>query len=533
MIAVRCFAILLALTAIARGDTITLTVDAPGHGPTEIESAVAPAMSKAFHRLAALQRIETQCLEGQCRGLLVFSSSGDPFARLQAAGDKVNSFSAKLPNDYRPGRLRYGNPESLATIWLTVTAKPTDLANVTRNLLADRLAMKPGVTDVQIDGLKTSAKPAIFIIPHRLAAHGLTIEDVDKALADADPADLAKTIVGKTRIPVRLSDVATIVAVTPPPSDITFNERRATTIAIHANRKANVEDLRKAIADLTKSLPPGASVSVVADLSKEKYVYAQATPAAGSSDATWNRAKDGLRRVIAMRPENTSRLAFADPFTGEFHCLIESTDTAATRKSLAGISSAKIRTNIVGLDRGRIPFPARIALTGPDRAALQQWAKAVASALAMDAILTEIEAESVDLQPRDELKTDAAALSRLGLREDDVEKSLTLLSGGSVTGPRAVLSLIAAGPLTDRLKQLKVRDRSGNLIEMSAFVSVETKKEPRSLRTVNAQPAVRIIASPGEGHSPADAVQKMIEIAQTTAAPGDDYRIVDDTIPVP
>jgi multidrug efflux pump subunit AcrB len=372
----------------------------------------------------------------------------------------------------------------------------------------------------------------VFINPQRLAAHGLTVEDVDKALADADPAELAKTVVGKTKIAIRLSDVATVVTATPP-TDVTFNERPATIVAIYTNRKANLDELRQAIADLAKSLPAGASVSIVADLTREKYVYAQATAADGSSQAKWNRAKDGLRRVIAIRPENMARLAFSDPFTGEFRCLIQSTDVAATRKSLGSISSAKIRTDVVGADRGRVPFPTRIALTGPDRAALQQWSKAVATGLAKEPTFSEIEAESVELQLRSEIKTDAAAMSRLGLRADDIEKSITLLAGGSVTAPHAVLSLVPTEAPAQRLSQLKVRDRSGNFAPMSAFVSIETKTEPRSLRTVNGQPALRITASPVEGQSSADAVQKMIKIAKTAAAPGEDYRIIDDTITAP
>ncbi|MBX9926489.1 MAG: efflux RND transporter permease subunit, partial [Hyphomicrobiaceae bacterium] len=211
----------------------------------------------------------------------------------------LNAAATDLPSDLPTApSFRKFNPSSAPIMILAITASNMPVTAVydhADTVIAPRIAQVPGVADVQVSG---ADQPAIRISvdPGRLAAMGLSVNDVRTALLNAtaisplgsiEGNDRALTIAtnDQLRTPeqygplivkvqdgnvVRLQDIATIELKSRNAKSLaTFNGKPAVLLIITKQPDANVLDtvdaIKALIPDVKRWVPAGLDVQVLSD----------------------------------------------------------------------------------------------------------------------------------------------------------------------------------------------------------------------------------------------------------------------------
>lgn len=169
--------------------TIQVTTELPGAGPKTVAALITAPLELQFGQIAGLDAMSSVSSEGISVITLRFSwarnidsAALDVQAAINAAG---GSLPANLP--YPPVYAKV-NPADAPILTLALTSSRLPLrvvADAADTLLTTRLSQIPGVGKIDIEGgLKRAVR--LLIDPARLAAYGLSLEDVRNAIAAAN-----------------------------------------------------------------------------------------------------------------------------------------------------------------------------------------------------------------------------------------------------------------------------------------------------------------------------------------------------------
>jgi HAE1 family hydrophobic/amphiphilic exporter-1 len=169
--------------------TVQVTGMLPGASPETMASSVATVLETAFTGIAGVTEMTSASSLGQTSITLQFALERDIDLAAQDVQAAINSVAGRLP-DNMPNlpTWRKTNPTDTPVMVLTVTSSTlptTELSDIVETRLARRLSQIDGVAQVQVGGLQ---RPSIRIQaqPERLAAYGLTMEDIRTAIAAAN-----------------------------------------------------------------------------------------------------------------------------------------------------------------------------------------------------------------------------------------------------------------------------------------------------------------------------------------------------------
>jgi hydrophobe/amphiphile efflux-1 (HAE1) family protein len=279
--------------------TITVTGQYPGASPDTMASSVAQPLETQFSQIPGLSQMTSMNVLGTSTITLQFDLDRNIDA---AAGDvleAINAAQGQLPKDL-PSQptIRKINPADAPIMILAVQSTELPLTTVddeAENILAQRLSQISGVAQVLVGGQQ---KPAIRvqIDPARLAAMGLTLEDVRSVLANTtvnepkgsiDGRDKAYTVMADDQLttpgpyndvvvawhngaPVRIGDIGNVVR--GPQNRLLAawqNGNRGVLLLIFKQPGANVigtvQRVRQALPPLEASIPPAIHVSTIVD----------------------------------------------------------------------------------------------------------------------------------------------------------------------------------------------------------------------------------------------------------------------------
>jgi len=166
--------------------TIQVTANLSGSSPETMAAAVATPLEREFSTIAGLDSMTSTSAQGSCRITLQFALDRD----IDAAAQDVQTAIAKalrwLPSDMTtPPYLRKVNPADSPILYLSLNSEVLPLSAVheyAETLMAQRISMVSGVAQVNIYGAQKYAV-RIQADPEALAAAGLTMEDIEKAVA--------------------------------------------------------------------------------------------------------------------------------------------------------------------------------------------------------------------------------------------------------------------------------------------------------------------------------------------------------------
>jgi hydrophobe/amphiphile efflux-1 (HAE1) family protein len=279
--------------------TITVTASYPGASPQTMASAIATPLEQQFTQIPALDQMTSLSGIGTTTITLQFELSRNIDGAAVDVVTAINAASGLLPKDLpSPPTYRKVNPADFPILIYAVHSdavpdyKLDDYANL---VLGERLSTVPGVGQVSIFGQKSYAA-RVQVNPAALAAHGIGLEDVRNALANAtvnepkgsiegehqmvsletndqlfDAATYGRLIVAyRHGAPVRVKDVGDVVnSVQNSRVGAWYDNRAAEGIAIQKAPGANtvelVDTIKALMPKLELSIPPAVHVDLMLD----------------------------------------------------------------------------------------------------------------------------------------------------------------------------------------------------------------------------------------------------------------------------
>ncbi len=291
--------------------TIQVSANLPGANPETMASDVAQPLERQFSLIAGLSQMTSTSALGTTQITLQFDLARNIDAAALDVQSAITAAGGQLPSNLpNPPTLRKINPGDFSILVLAVQSDTLPLTQVNEyadTILAQQISQIPGVGLVNIGGVQ---KPSVRIQvdPARLAAMGMSLEDVRGAIATASVSQPTGSLNGTQQsfavytndqilraepwndtvlayrhgAPVRVRDIG--IAVDGPenvrtaawayagaaaPPDSTILNGRGMTLFITKQPGANVietvDRIRAALPRLRAAIPPSIAVNTLVD----------------------------------------------------------------------------------------------------------------------------------------------------------------------------------------------------------------------------------------------------------------------------
>ncbi len=279
--------------------TIEVTTQLPGAGPETVETLITASLERQFGQIPGLVLMTSQSSEGTSQITLQFGLDRAMDSAAQDVQAAINAAAGTLPANlpYPPTYAKVNPADApILTLALTSDTLPIDrVSDAADTLLQPKLSEIDGVGRVTVQG---HMRPAVRVRvdPARLAAYGLSMEDVRTAVAAANAngakggfdgprlafalgandqlvdADAYKNLIiaWRNNAPVRLSAVGKVVnGVENDRVAARYDGTPAVVLDIQRQPGANivqtVERLKAALPKLQSAIPTGIHLTIVTD----------------------------------------------------------------------------------------------------------------------------------------------------------------------------------------------------------------------------------------------------------------------------
>jgi HAE1 family hydrophobic/amphiphilic exporter-1 len=279
--------------------TVSVTVVNPGASPEQIETEITKNLEGAVNTISGIDELRSSSVEGQSRVILrfVLEKNGDVAA--QEVRDKVNVVIPSLPETALAPVIQKFDPGAMPVLQIVVSSELPlrEVTEIADEQIKQRLESISGVGQVQIVG-GARREIQVRLDPERMRAYGVTVSDVAAALrqqnlelpggridrggqeltvrtmgrlVDArDFKDIA--VANRNSYVVRISDVATVVDGQEEVRTAAFlNGKAAVTLIVSKQSGLNTvtvaDEVKRRLATITPTLPPGVRADVVMDQS--------------------------------------------------------------------------------------------------------------------------------------------------------------------------------------------------------------------------------------------------------------------------
>ncbi len=180
---------------------INVSVSYPGATPETMANNVATPLEKQFLQIPGLDVITSSSTQGNTTLTLQFVLSKSVDAAATDVQASINQASGSLPLDLpSPPTFTKFNPNDQPIIYITLTSDSLPegpLYDYAQSEIAQRINIVPGVSRVDIFGSKAAIR--IKADPSKLAARGLTVDDLAKAIQGGTSYQGAGQFDGKNR----------------------------------------------------------------------------------------------------------------------------------------------------------------------------------------------------------------------------------------------------------------------------------------------------------------------------------------------
>ena len=164
---------------------ITVSTSYTGADPQIVESQITEPLEKSINGIQGIRNISSTSSLGASQITVEFNLGEDLEQAANDVRDKVSQATRQLPQDVDAPPVvakadANGDPIMFIPVQST-TKNVNQLSDYAENVLMERIQTIPGVSQVNLFGLKRYAM-RLWIDPSRLAAYRLTIQDVQSAL---------------------------------------------------------------------------------------------------------------------------------------------------------------------------------------------------------------------------------------------------------------------------------------------------------------------------------------------------------------
>ncbi|HEY0526777.1 MAG TPA: efflux RND transporter permease subunit, partial [Stellaceae bacterium] len=295
---------LLPVAALPRVDfpTIVVTANLPGASPETMAASVATPLERQFSTIAGISSMISTNGVGVSSITIQFDLNRNIDGAALDVQSAITTAARKLPVEMTtPPAFRKVNPADQPVLFVSLSSTILPLSQVdeyAETLIAQRVSTLPGIAQVQVYGAQKFAVRA-QIDPNALASTGISVDDIQNALAAADSNKPVGTLSGPkqsvtlqasaqlTRAeqyrplivayrngnPVRLSDVAQVVdSVENDKLASWFNGTRSILLAIQRQPDANtidvVDSVKSLIPEFRASIPAAVHLNLMLDRSE-------------------------------------------------------------------------------------------------------------------------------------------------------------------------------------------------------------------------------------------------------------------------
>lgn len=156
----------------------------PGASAEVMESQVTKPLEDALSGIEGIRTIKSVSREEVSQITVEFMQSRDPEAAANDVRDRVARTRGLLPEETDDPVVAKIEADAQAIIWLAFSSdrmNPLEITDYADRIVADQLKTLPGVASVIIGGQRRYAM-RIWLDPDRMAALGVTVQDVESAL---------------------------------------------------------------------------------------------------------------------------------------------------------------------------------------------------------------------------------------------------------------------------------------------------------------------------------------------------------------
>lgn len=282
--------------------TIVVNATLAGADAETMASTVATPLEKELSSVSGIDSISSVSSDGSTRISIQFSLSRNIDAAAQDVQAALSQAQGDLPTEMiNPPTYRKVNPADAPILFLALSGnnvKMTKLDDYAENYVAQRIAMIPGVAEVDVYGPQQYAV-RIHVNPNALATRGIGIDAVENAINGVNTDQPSGTLQMDSHYhvikadgqlynasefnnaiiayvngsPVRLKDVGYAEdSVANDKAATWYNGKRSIVLAIQRQPDANtvqvVQDIYQQLPMLTQQLPGGAHLNVTYDRSQ-------------------------------------------------------------------------------------------------------------------------------------------------------------------------------------------------------------------------------------------------------------------------
>ncbi|MFN3543387.1 MAG: efflux RND transporter permease subunit [Thiobacillus sp.] len=156
----------------------------PGASAEVMESQITKPLEDSLSGIEGIRTIKSVSREEVSQITVEFVQSRDPEAAANDVRDRVARVRGVLPDEAQDPVVAKIEADAQAIIWIAFSSdrmSPLEITEYVDRVVADQLKTLPGVASVIIGGQRRYAM-RIWLDPERMAALGLTVQDVETAL---------------------------------------------------------------------------------------------------------------------------------------------------------------------------------------------------------------------------------------------------------------------------------------------------------------------------------------------------------------
>src|SRR5512134_3627831 len=168
--------------------TVTILAEAPGMDPLEVESLVTFPIESALNGAAGVRRVRSATAVGIAVVWVEFDWGEDVNRARQTVTEKLSLVSGSLPPTVEPPFLAPVSSIMGEVLFVDLESdrhSPLEVRTVAETVVRRRLLAVPGVSQVIATGGEQK-QYEVVLDPARLAAHQVTLTEVEAALAAAN-----------------------------------------------------------------------------------------------------------------------------------------------------------------------------------------------------------------------------------------------------------------------------------------------------------------------------------------------------------
>jgi multidrug efflux pump len=277
---------------------ISVSTTLPGANAQVVETAVTDVLEEELSTIQGLRTLSSSSSEENSQITLEFNLDRAVDVAAQDVRDKVSRVRGRLPVDVLEPVIAKQEADAQPFFWLALSSPNYDLmqlSDVADRLVKARLQSLAGVGSAGIFGERRFAM-RVWVQPDQLSARGLTVQDVENAIAarnveipagriESTRREFSVRSLGELKTPqgfgelavasqggqiVKLKDVAKVEL---GPEDnrsiFRYNGNPAVAIGVVRQSKANLIDvaraIRQAIPSIQQTLPPGVKLETAFD----------------------------------------------------------------------------------------------------------------------------------------------------------------------------------------------------------------------------------------------------------------------------